>query len=408
MRQFVSRHLRGAAIAIFAVATVFASALPASWAQTTAAEAALAIDIAESPAIKVVPVQKSEFNETILVTGSLAAREEVLVSPQVEGLLIEQILVDEGDTVKAGQILAKLADGTLKAKLAQLKAGLKRSAAAIAQARSQILQAEATKNQTDAAFVRAKKLLETRTGSQANFDEKQAAARNADASLASARDGLLVAEAQKKEIEAQVAEAELRLSYTEIRAPEAGLISRRTVKVGAVASASSEPLFRIITNGEIELEAEVPEIYLPRLSIGQSARIEIAGLAPAIGKVRLISPEVDRATRLGKVLIFIGKDQKLHVGTFARAVINTARKHGLGVPLSSVLNREGNETVLVVRDDRVERRKVVVGIRNGTKAEILDGLKHGELVVLRSGTLLHDGDAVRPVIDAEKAVSEAL
>lgn len=408
MRQSINRWLQGIALVATALAGIVIFTSQRAEAQASTAEAALRTDTAESPAINVVPVEKTAFDETILVTGSLAPREEVLVSPQIEGLRIEEILVEEGDKVAAGQVLAKLSDGTVKAQLAQLQAGLSRADAAIAQARSQITQAEATKKQADSAFERAKELLQSRVGSQATYDEREAAARNAAAALALAKDGLLVAEAQKKETKAKIAEAELRLSYTQIKAPTAGLVSRRNAKLGSLATATSEPMFHIIAGSEIELEAEVPEIYLPRLEKGQTARIEVAGLTPLAGELRLISPEVDRTTRLGKVRILIGKDKDLRIGTFARAVIMTSRKKGLGVPTSSILNREGNDTVLVVKDGRVETRRVTVGIRNGSKAEILDGLKDGELVVLRSGTLLRNGDEVRPVLASEKAVSEAL
>lgn len=408
MRKSISRRLPVAVLAAAVLAGMAISLSQRAEAQANAAEAALRTETAESPAINVVPVQKTEFDENILVTGSLEPREEILVSPQIEGLRIDEILVEEGDTVAAGQVLAKLSDGTVKAQLAQLEAALTRADAAIAQARSQIAQAEATKKQADAAYERAKDLLQSRVGTQATFDEKEAAARNAGAALALSKDGLLVAEAQKKETEAQITEAGLRLSYTQITAPKAGLVSQRNAKLGSLATATADPMFRIIANSEIELEAEVPEIYLPRLEKGQTAKIEVAGLAPVTGELRLISPEVNRSTRLGKVCIFIGKDDDLRIGTFARAIIKTSRKEGLGVPTSSILNREGNETVLVVKDGRVEARQVTVGIRNGAKAEILNGLSDGELVVLRSGTVLRNGDVVRPVLAIEKAVSEAL
>lgn len=409
MRELISRRGAGAVVAAASLLLTMITATQSAHAQANAAEAALTTaETADNPAINVVPAEKAGFEETILVTGSLTPREEILVSPQIEGLRIEEILVDEDDTVATGQVLAKLSDGTVKAQLAQLQAALARADAAIAQAGSQIVQAEATKKQADSAFERAKELLQSRVSSQAVYDEREAAARNAAASLALAKDGLLVAEAQKKEAEARIAEAELRLSYTEIRAPKAGLVSQRNAKLGSLAAATADPMFRIIADGEIELDAEVPEIYLPRLEKGQTARIEVAGLAPVTGELRLISPEVNRSTRLGKVRIFIGKADNLRIGTFARAIINTSSKQGLGVPLSSILNREGNETVLVVKDGRVETRKVTVGIRNGTTAEIIEGLNEGELVVLRSGTLLRNGDQVRPIRATEKAVSEAL
>jgi HlyD family secretion protein len=376
-------------------------------AQLHAADDAKALKETLGASVSVAPVERNSFTETVLVTGSLIARQEVLVSPQIEGHRISEILAEEGDRVQAGQVLAKLTDDMLKAQLAQLDAGIVRADAAIAQARSRITEAEANKVQSAAAFARAEELIKSGSISRSVFDEREAAARTAAAAVTLSHDGLRVAEADKTQIEAQVRESRLRLGYTEIRTPEAGVISRRTARLGGLASAVADPLFRVVAKGEIELDAEIPEVFLPRLSASMPARIEVAGLKPREGKVRLISPEVDKATRLGRVRIFIGDDPALRVGTFARGMIDTANSNGLGVPSTAVMNRDLGPTVQVVKDGRIETRKVATGMVSGGKTEILDGLQEGELVVLRSGTLLREGDSVRPVIAGKTTVSEA-
>ncbi len=378
-----------------------------SGARLHAAEATPTQTQGSGRAVSVTAARSTTFTETILITGSLIARQEVLVSPQIEGFRISEVLAEEGDRVKAGQVLARLSDDTLKAQLAQLEANLVRGEAAIAQANSRIAEAEANKKQAEAAFKRAQELIASGTTSRSVFEEREAAARTAAAAVTLAKDGLRVAGAEKTQIEAQIRESKLRLSYADIIAPADGIISRRTAKVGALVSAVSDPLFRIIANGEIELDADVPEIYLPRISVGQTARIEVGGLKTREGKVRLISPEVDPATRLGKVRIFIGEDEQLRIGSFARGIIDTGTTKALSVPLSAVLTRDGAATVKVVKDGRIETRKVTVGMRSGGQVEIMDGLRDGELVVVRSGMLLRDGDAVRPVIDKGTSVSEA-
>ena len=376
-------------------------------AQLHAADDTKAPKEALGASVSVAPVERNSFTETVLVTGSLIARQEVLVSPQIEGHRISEILAEEGDRVQAGQVLAKLTDDMLKAQLAQLDAGIVRADAAIAQARSRITEAEANKVQSAAAFARAEELIKSGSISRSVFDEREAAARTAAAAVTLSHDGLRVSEADKTQIEAQVRESKLRLGYTEIRTPEVGVISRRTARLGGLASAIADPLFRIVAKGEIELDAEIPEVFLPRLSAGMPARIEVAGLKPREGKVRLISPEVDKATRLGRVRIFIGDDPALRVGTFARGMVDTASSNGLGVPSTAVMNRDLGPTVQVVKDGRIETRKVATGMVSGGKTEILDGLQEGELVVLRSGTLLREGDSVRPVIAGKTTVSEA-
>jgi HlyD family secretion protein len=354
------------------------------------------------PSVSVAAVAAMPFTETILVTGSLIAREEVLVAPQIEGYRIREILAEQGDTVAEGQVLARLNDDTLRAQLDQLKANLLRGEASIQQARSRIDDAEATKKRNDASFARAEELLKSGSTSRSVFDEREAAAQTAAAALTLAKDGLRVAEAEKTQIEAQIRESALRLAFAQIKAPAAGIISRRTAKAGGLASSIADPMFRIITKGEVELDAEVPEIYLPRLLIGQSAKVEAAGLKPREGKIRLISPEVDPATRLGRVRIFLGPDKELRVGTFARGTIGTQTREALGIPANAILNRSEGATVKIVKDGVVETRRVSVGLRSEGMVEVLDGLQKGDLVVLRSGMLLRDGDKVRAVTSEDK------
>jgi RND family efflux transporter MFP subunit len=395
-------HKRGLIACMVAGLVLMTPSAPA-----LAAESAQTASGAAGPAVSVAPAQMKIFTETILVTGSLVAREEVLVSPQIEGFRITEILAEEGDRVTSGQILARLSDDALKAQLAQLQANRMRADAAIEQARSRIKEAEANKSRADAAFARAEELIKSGTTSRSVFEEREADALTAAASLTSASDGLGVAQADKAQIEAQIREAELRLTYTEIRALADGVVSRRTAKAGALATAIADPLFRIIVKGEIELNAEVPEIYLPRIAKGQKAQVDVAGLKAREGTLRLVSPEVDPATRLGRVRIFIGADDELRVGSFARGIIDTGERRSIGIPASAILNRDDGAAVKIVKDGRVETRKVSVGMRNGGQAEIVDGLREGELVVLRSAMLLRDGDSVRPVRVEETSVSEA-
>jgi HlyD family secretion protein len=394
-------------VGVAIIATLLAAGVMAPGRMALAADSAPPPAATEGPAVSVARTAKTSFAENILVTGSLIARQEVLVSPQIEGYRITELLVDEGDRVTEGQVLARIDRATLDTQLAQLEAQQTRADAAIAQARSNITQAEATKKQAEAAFERAEDLIKSGTTSRAVFDEREAAARTAAAAVASAHDGLRVSEADKTQILAQIREAKLRLGYTEIKTPTAGIVSRRNARLGAVATATGDPLFRIIARGEVEMQAEVPEIYMPKMNAGTPARIDVAGLAEREGKIRLISPEVDQATRLGKVRIFIGEDKELRPGTFARAVINIAKSDGLGVPSSSILSASDGPTVQVVKDGKVQTRKVRTGLISDGKTEILQGLAEGELVVLRSGTLLRDGDAVRPVNMDKTAVNEA-
>lgn len=360
-----------------------------------------------APAITVVKVERRALSETVLVTGTLVPREEILVAPEVEGLRVLELKVDVGDRVKRGAVLAVLERTQLDAQLAQNTASLARADASIAQARSMIEQAEATLAEAHAAFERAKPLRQSGHLSESIYDQRAAAARTSAAQLESARDGLKLAEATKQEAEAQRREIEWRLANTEVAAPRSGLISRRTARIGGLAAGAAEPMFRIIADGEIELEANIIEADLARIAAGQPATIEVAGAQNVTGRVRLVAPEVDRMTRLGTAKIFIGDRSDLRIGAFARAHVVAREGSGFTVPAAAILySADSRPSVLVVRGDRVEARSVATGLRSGDLIEITKGLTEGEMVVAKAGTFLRDGDRVRPVTSDAK-ISEA-
>lgn len=353
---------------------------------------------APPPAVTVHRAKQATFRETIAVTGSLVPREEILISPEVEGLRILEIKVDEGARVEAGQTLAVLETATLEAQLAQNAAQLARTQAAIAQAHSTITSAQARMEEAEAAYNRAKPLKQSGAISDSVMDQRETAERTSRAALVSSRDALKVAEAEKAQVEAQRSEIAWRRAKTEIKAPVAGIVSRRTARVGAVATAAGDPMFRMIAAGEIELDAEVPETQLGRLKEGQSVRVVGPAGEEVDGRIRLVSPEVDRTTRQGRVRVFIGAGSTLKIGSFARGLVDAASGEGIGVPVSAVVYSDQGAQVQVVAGDRVETRMIKTGIASGGLIEIKSGVADGELVVTRAGSFLRNGDVVRPVL----------
>jgi hypothetical protein len=178
-------------------------------------------------------------------------------------------------------------------------------------------------------------------------------------------------------------------------------------RIGGYAAGAAEPMFRIVAKGEVELDAEVTETRMAALKVGQSARVEVTGLGTIPGTVRLVSPEVDKGTRLGRVRIFLGDNAGLRVGAFARGSIETASGRGLAVPASAILYGPDGASVQVVRANRVETRRIKTGLVAGVLAEVREGLVEGDFVVSRSGTFLRDGDAVRPVMGDRAKLSDA-
>jgi HlyD family secretion protein len=381
---------------------------PAADAPATAIKAPLPDEsLVLAAAVTVARVAPADFVETVLATGSLVPREEILVGPEVEGLRITEVLADEGMRVKKGDVLAKLVADTLDAQLAQNDAALARATASIAQARSAIVQAEARLVETNNAFERAKPLRTAGHMAESAYDSREQAARTAQAQLLAARDGLTAAEAEKAQIQAQRRELAWRRGRTEVVAPADGIVSRRMARIGGYAAGAAEPMFRIVAKGEVELDAEVTETRMAAIKIGQPARVEVTGLGTIAGTVRLVSPEVDKSTRLGRVRIFLGDNAGLRVGAFARGSIQTASGRGLAVPASAILYGPDGASVQVVRANRVETRKIKTGLAAAALTEVREGLSEGDIVVARSGTFLRDGDAVRPVAGDRAKLSDA-
>ena len=355
-----------------------------------------------APAVTVSKVMTSDFVEMAVVSGSLIPREEILVSPEIEGLRVLQLLADEGDHVKKGDVLARLVSEQIDAQIAQNQANLARSVAAIAQAQSQIAQAEAQAKEAAAQLERAEPLKKSGYLSGATYDQRESAARTTAAQLVAARDGLTAAQADKAQVEAQGRELQWRRSNTEVTAPQDGVISRRNARMGALASSVGEPMFRIIQKGEIELDAEIVETEMKNVKVGQKTVVNVPQIGDFEGSVRLVSPEVDKTTRLGRVKVFLGPNPQLRIGTYARGLIETARSRGLGIPTSAVTFDQGTNYVQVVVDNKVKKHAVRLGLISGDLVEVKDGLNNGDIVVTRAGTFLRDGDIVRPVMPEAK------
>ena len=351
----------------------------------------------EPPAVTVVPAVNREFVDRLFVSGTLVAREEAQVAARVDGLTIVELDAEDGDRVKEGQVLARLDRTQLDALIAQNDAATKRADAAIDQAQSMIAQSEAQVHFADDDFDRARK-LGGGVMSVSTIEQRETAMKTAQAQLAAARNALKLAEADRKSRDAERQELLVRIDRTEVKAPVAGVVSRRSAKLGADAMSAGEPLFRIIEDGAIDLEADVPEQSLARLAVGMPAELKLPGVEGAVaGRVRLVNQEVDKASRTGKVRIALEDVSHAHIGAFASGEVELTRRDGVGAP-SAALKREGDSARLyVVRDGKVEERRVKLGILDGEAVEIESGVAAGESVVARAAAFLRPGDRVRPM-----------
>jgi HlyD family secretion protein len=352
--------------------------------------------------VTVIEAVRALIREAVPVTGTFVARDEVLVTAEIDGLPIVEILAEEGDRVAVGAVLARLNRESLDVQLAQNAAQTARAAAAIAQARSQIAEAQANLTQANQSLARARTLVPMGATSQEVLDQRVAAARAAEARTQAATHALALAEADKRLAESQRRDIELRIARTDIRTRAAGVVSRRTARLGAMAMAAGDPLFRVIADGEIELEADVAETTLARLRAGQPVAVDAIGHEQTVpGRVRLVAPEVNRQTRLGRVRIALDGSGVV-IGSFGRGLVEVASSQGVTVPLSAVQFGSAGATVQVVKDGVVQTRRITVGLRADGRVEVREGLTAGEEVVAVAGTFVRDGDRVTPVRAADQ------
>jgi HlyD family secretion protein len=351
-----------------------------------------------APAISVSEVAIRPLADRIIASGLVAAVEEVQVAPLVEGQPLDALLVDVGDLVAEGQVLAVLSKTSLDLQKTEGVASLAAARAGIAQSEAQLIEAEAAAAEARRVADRTAKLREQGTAPQAQADTANANAISAAARVTVATQGLAAARAQLALAEARLENIDLQLTRTEVKAPVAGRIIARNAKLGAIATAAGLPMFVLVRDGALELRADIAETDVLRLVAGQEASLRAVGVSEAFtGRVRLIEPTIDPVTRLGRARIEIDDEAALKSGMFVEAEILAASREGLAVPLTALGTTDGQPSVLRVVDGKVEQVIVATGIRDGGYVEIVEGLAEGDLVVAKAGAFVRPGDVINPV-----------
>ncbi len=384
------------AAALIALIALFGPAL----AQT--AEPANDPAASELPSITVTDVTTRRLEDHVLASGLIGPVEQVFVPPLIEGQPIEALHADVGDTVTEGQVLATLSTATLSLQKSQLLANEASVKASIAQAAAQLADAKSNAAEAQKIAIRSAALFAEGRVSLAANDQAQAAATSAASRVDVATQALASADAQKELMAAQMANIDLQLARTNVVAPVAGVISARNAQLGAIASAAGQPLFVIMRDGTLELRADVAESDLARVAADQTATLSLAsGAASVEGRVRLVEPTIDTASRLGRARIWIAANPNVRSGMFAEADILITARETLAVPVTAVGSSGDATTVMLVKDGLVSRVEVKTGIRDDGWIEILSGVGKGDKIVAKAGAFVADGDRINPVSSPE-------
>jgi HlyD family secretion protein len=320
--------------------------------------------------------QRATLATGVSANGNIAAWQEAIVGAEVNGARLAQVLVNVGDVVKRGQVLASFAPDMIQAELAQSKAALAEAEANLA---------EATANAQRARELQASGALSAQQINQYLTGER-------------------TAQARLNALRAASKVQQLRLAQTQVLAPDNGVISARSATVGAVVPAGLE-LFKLIRQGRLEWRAEVAANELSQIKPGMVARVTTAGGATVNGTVRMVAPTVDASTRNGMVFVDLPQPGPAKSGMFARGEFDIGSSQALTLPQTAVLLRDGFSYVFKLGpENKVVQAKVTVGRRVGDRIEVTSGVEPAVRVVASGGAFLADGDTVK-VVEANAAAS---
>jgi RND family efflux transporter MFP subunit len=348
-------------------------------ASVRAADDKKAAQAANRPALTVTTARPSTARLPLRLSanGNVAAWQEALIGSESNGLRLREVRVNVGDVVRKGQVLAVFDADVVNADLAQARAALQEA------------EANALAAQSDAQ--RARALQSSGAMSEQEVTRYMTAERTATARVAAAR--------------ATLSQQQLRLKYTQVVAPDSGIVSSRSATVGAVAGVGTE-LFRMIRQGRLEWRAEVTAAELPRMKPGLKAQVKAASGATVTGTVRTVAPTVDPQSRVALVYVdlppSLSLDAPLKAGMFAGGQFELGESSALTVPQQAIVVRDGFAYVFRLNpgkgeDNRVSQLKVTTGRRLGERVEVVAGLPADALVVVSGAGFLNDGDLVRNV-----------
>jgi RND family efflux transporter MFP subunit len=316
---------------------------------------------------QVVESHEQEVPVNLRSTGTVHARETTVVSAQVMGR-IQQVLVREGDNVRAGQTLVVLDDAALRAQVEQAQAGVKAAQSAQVAAQTNAALALSTLN-------RYKQLESQKSVSAQEMDEVSRRSEAAEANFEAVR-------AQADAARAQVSGARTMMSYTRLVAPFAGVITARMADPGTMA-APGVPLLQVDQAGALQLYATVDESAIAAIHKGMKTPVTIDGNSSQIaGIVAEIVPAADPSSHSFLVKIDLPSSSLLRAGMYGTAEFANGVRQAILIPRSAVVSRGSLSCVYVLDGQRIAQlRYLTLGAVQGDRFEVLSGVSAGEKLV---------------------------
>ena len=355
---------------------------------TDANTSADAISDAEQAVLSVETVTPSQddIGNTLSADGTISAKDTANVSAKVSGVAIEQVLVEEGQRVKAGQVLAIFDTDAVQQQ--------------IVQAEADVAEAEATLANAKADAVRVLPLIDIDAISKQEADRYRTAELRAQAALQASR--------------ARLSNQRLSLSNATVTAPVSGIISEKMVEVGQVVG--GEPLFTIIKDGVLQWQADIDPKLIGEVSVGTPVKVSLPQNQSVMGQVSRIAPTAGNNRQI-TIYASLAANANVRAGMYQTGEFLLGSVSKQTLPSSAIVSNDGYDYVMLVtaitstRDDktvgRIKQQRVTLGERYGDNVAVTEPLPADSRLVKQGGSFLNDGDLVRIVDDVKKIPSVA-
>jgi RND family efflux transporter MFP subunit len=374
------------------------------------------------PTVAVAKVSTEDLSHGLVLTAEFKPFQEVDVMAKVAGF-VKQINVDVGDRVKQGQLLATLEIPEMADDLRRADAAVVRARADVTRAQDEQRRAESAHDMVHLSFQRLFAVSEKKPGlvAQQEIDEAHSRDLVAEAQVAGAKSALAAAQEQVNVNSADTQKVKTLMDYSRITAPFTGVITRRyadtgsMIQAGTASQTQAMPVVKLSENSRLRLILPVPESAVPTVHIGQQVAVKVPTLNRSFpGTVARFAEKVSMATRTMDTEVDVPNPSLLLIpGMYAEVNLTLDRRDKvLAIPVMSVDMENSNsqpgaaqtgQVLIVTPNNRVEKRRVALGIESSNNVEILSGLNEGDSVVLTGRSTLQPGQEVRPRVTAMSA-----
>jgi RND family efflux transporter MFP subunit len=381
---------------------------------------------ASPPTVAVVKATMEDLARDLTMTAELKPFQEIEVMAKVAGY-VRTINVDIGDKVKKSQLLAVLEVPEMADDLARATSALKGSEAEAARARDELRRAQSVHDIAHLSYTRLAEVAAKRPGlvAQQEIDDARSKDLTTDAQVAAAKSALDVAGEQIHVSRAMLARVRTMLDYARVTAPFAGVVTKRFANVGAMVQAGTAsqtqamPVISLADNSLLRIVVPIPESAVPSVRVGQQVQVRVPTLNRAFpGRVARFSNKVSFSTRTMDTEVDVpNSNMALVPGMYAEVRLSLDRRMGvLAVPVTAVDLSGGDsppqpkgtdpgsapgrvgQVMVVTPGNRIEIRRVSLGLETANKVEVLSGLKDGDLVVIGGRSGLQAGQEVQPKV----------